>query len=231
MKTIGLIGGMSWQSTIEYYRFINKLTGERIGIDHSAKIIINSVDFAKIGEFLGNKDATGLGLFLGDAAKSLESAGAGLFMIGANTMHFVAREVQSQVNIPMVHVVDAVVEELRRLGLTNVALLGTQFTMEHSFYKNKLAENGITTIVPEKEDREFIHRTIFTELFQAILVPASKERMLNIINGLKSKGAGAVILGCTELPLLISQEDCDIPALDTTFLHSKAAVDKAFEAI
>ena len=227
MKKIGLIGGISWQSTLEYYRIINETTMERLGNGHSAKILIDSLDFGEVEEFIREKNFAGLTAMLISSAKTLENSGAELLLICANTMHFVAPAVQENINIPLVHIVDVTIKKIQERNLSCVALLGTQFTMEQNFYKERLVQHGIEVLVPELEDREFIHKTIFTELFQRIIKPETKKRFLEIIEKLNKQGAQGVILGCTELPLLLNQQDCSIPVFDTTEIHSKAAVELA----
>ncbi len=225
MKTIGLIGGMSWQSTIEYYRIINNEVNRRTGGKHAAKIIIDSFDFKEVEELMRNEDFAGLTALLVNSAQKLEKAGAELLMIGANTMHFAAEPVQESISIPLVNIVDATIEAIRSKSLTKVGLLGTKFTMEKDFFKQRLLMNGIDVNMPGAEDREFIHQTIFRELFNAHINPESKKRFLSIMDGLANDGAQGIILGCTEIPLLIKQEDTALPVFDTTEIHALAAVE------
>jgi aspartate racemase len=227
MKTIGLIGGMSWQSTIEYYRIINSAVARRTKGKHAAKIVIDSVDFGEVEVLISNQDFAGLTALLVNSAQKLENAGAELLMIGANTMHFAAEQVQDSISIPLVNIVDATTEAIQAKSLTKVGLLGTKFTMEQDFFKQWLIANDIDVNVPEAEDREFIHQTIFRELFSAHINPESKKRFLRIIDSLVKQGAQGVILGCTEIPLLIKQEDCNVPVFDTTEIHALAAVELA----
>jgi len=227
MKKIGLVGGISWQSTLEYYRIINETAMARLGNGHSAKILIESLDFGEVEVLIKEQDFAGLTDLIVNSAKTLERAGAELLLICANTMHFVAPQVQQSISIPLVHILDATIERIREQGLSCVALLGTEFTMEQDFYKGKLIQQGINVLIPGKEDRHFVHQTIFTELFQRIIRPDTKSRFLTIIDSLSRQGAQGVILGCTELPLLLNQQDCSIPVFDTTEIHSKAAVDFA----
>jgi aspartate racemase len=227
MKTIGLIGGMNWQSTIEYYRIINNEVLRRTSGKHAAKIVIDSVDFGEVYMLFSNRDFEGLTTLLINSAQKLEKAGAELLMIGANTMHFAAESVQAGICVPLVNIMDATIEAIRAKGLTKVGLLGTKFTMEQDFFKQRLIANGIDVVVPGTEDREFIHQTIFTELFNATINPESKKRFLSIMDGLASEGAQGIILGCTEIPLLIKQEDTALPVFDTTEIHAKAAVELA----
>jgi aspartate racemase len=227
MKTIGLIGGMSWQSTIDYYRIINEAVVSRTKGKHSAKILIDSVDFGNVEDFLRNKDFPGLTTFLINSARKLELAGAELLMIGANTMHFAAESVKQNISIPLVNIVDETVKVIRAKSLTKVGLLGTKFTMEQDFFKKRLIANGITVNIPGLEDRNFIHRVIFKELFSAYINPVSKKRFLSIMDALEGDGAQGIILGCTEIPLLIRQEDTVMPVFDTTEIHALAAVELA----
>jgi len=227
MKTIGLIGGTGWQSTLDYYRIMNETTMERTGGRHFAKIVLISLDFKQVEQFIINNDFKGLSLMMVKTAQSLEKAGAELMMIGANTMHLFAPEVQQSINIPLVHIADVTIRKIKEKGLDKIGLLGTKFTMEHDFYKDRIRENGIGVLVPESSDRDFIQNTITSELFQAILKPESKQRFLNIIESLVTRGAQGIILGCTEIPLLIKQNDCKVPVFDTTDIHAKAAVELA----
>lgn len=227
MKTIGLIGGMSWQSTIEYYRIINSVVVRRTKGKHAAKIVIDSVDFGEVEVLISNQDFAGLTALLVNSAQKLEKAGAELLMIGANTMHFAAEPVQESISIPLVNIVDATIEAIQAKSLTKVGLLGTKFTMEQDFFKQRLRTKGIEVNVPGAEDREFIHQTIFRELFNATINPDSKKRFLSIMNGLAGEGAQGIILGCTEIPLLIKQEDTVLPVFDTTEIHSLAAIELA----
>ena len=227
MKTIGLIGGMSWQSTIDYYRFMNMEVLNRTNGKHEAKIIIDSVDFGEVEAFMKEKDFEGIRTMMVKSAKKLEKAGADLVMIGANTMHFAAEQVQDSISIPLINIVDATIQAIQAKSLTKVGLLGTKFTMEEDFFKQRLITKGIDVNVPGAEDREFIHQTIFKELFNAHINQESKKRFLRIIDSLVKQGAQGVILGCTEIPLLIKQEDCNVPVFDTTEIHALAAVELA----
>lgn len=227
MKKIGLIGGISWKSTQEYYRIINETAIERLANGHAPKIILESIDFGEVEEFIREHNFAGLSELLVGTAKRLEREGAELLLICANTMHFFAPDVEANIGIPLVHMVDATIRKIKEKQLSCVALLGTEFTMEQEFYKERLVRQGIKVLVPEKEARSFIHNTIFTELFQGMTKPETKKRFLEIIDDLNGQGAEGVILGCTEIPLLISQQDCSIPVFDTTEIHAKAAVDLA----
>jgi aspartate racemase len=227
MKTIGLIGGMTWQSTVEYYRIINETAMERQGNGHAARILIDSLDFGDVGELMQKNDLAGLSSLLIRSALRLEQAGAEILLIGANTMHFFTREVREVIHIPLIHIVDATIARIHEKGLKRVVLLGTKFTMEQEFYRQLLREQGIDALVPGEDDMNFIQQTIVTELFYGIKNPASKERFLDIISSLLAQGAEGIILGCTEIPLLLHPEDCTAPVFDTTLIHSQAAVDAA----
>jgi aspartate racemase len=227
MKTIGLIGGLSWQSTIDYYRFMNMEVLKRTNGKHEAKIIIDSVDFGEVEAFMKEKDFEGIRAMMVKSAQRLEKAGADLVMIGANTMHFAAETVREAISVPLVSIMDATIKDIRAKSLTKVGLLGTKITMEEDFFKQKLIDSGIDVIVPEQEDREFIHHTIFSELFTATIIPETKRRYLTIMDGLARDGAQGIILGCTEIPILIKQEDTILPVFDTTEIHALAAVEMA----
>jgi aspartate racemase len=228
MKTLGLIGGMSWQSTIEYYRIINSAILRRTNGRHAAKIIIDSVDFGEVETLISTQDLTGLTALLVNSAQKLEKAGAELLMIGANTMHFAADTVKESISIPLVSIVEATIAAIQTKGLTKVGLLGTKFTMEQDFFKQWVIANDIDVNVPRAEDREFIQQTIIKELFKAHINPESKKRFLSIMDGLARDGAQGIILGCTEIPLLIRQEDTVLPVFDTTEIHAMAGVELAF---
>ena len=227
MKTIGLIGGLSWQSTIDYYRFMNLEVARRTKGKHEAKVIIDSIDFAEVEVFMQDENFTGIATLLVNSAQKLEKAGAELLMIGANTLHFVADSVQESIRIPLVHIVDATLAAIQAKGLTKVGLLGTKFTMEKDYFRKRLISNGIDVNVPGAEDREFIQQTIFKELFRATINPESKKRFLSVMDGLAHEGAQGIILGCTEIPLLIKQEDTVLPVFDTTEIHALAGVELA----
>jgi len=228
MKTIGLIGGMSWESSIEYYRIINEEVRNRLGKLHSAQSLMYSVDFAPI-EMLQREgrweEAT---LCMIDAAQRLEKGGADFVVICTNTMHRMAEEVQACLHIPLLHVVDSAGDAVRRQGLRSVGLLGTRFTMEEDFYRGRLEKkHGLEVSVPEPGDRERVHRVIYDELVVGELKGESKRAFLRIIEGLITRGAQGIILGCTEIGLLIKDEDCPVPLFDTTRLHALAAVEQA----
>lgn len=227
MKTIGLIGGTSWISTIEYDRTINQLTNERLGGLNSAKILLYSINFE---EFKPPSDPNGWGAvaetFTG-IARRLENAGADCLLLCANTPHMVAESVRKNIHIPLLHIAEVTAKEVARQKLTTVGLLGTKFTMEFPFFKEKLSNNNIQTVIPNDRDREFIHASIYAELGKGIFSVGTKKRYLQIIEELKTRGARGVIFGCTEIPMLLNQSDCDIPVFDTTAIHSRSAVDFA----
>ena len=224
MKTIGLIGGLTWYSTLDYYRLLNELVNKELGGSHAAKIILNSVDFGEIKVLTEKQDWDGIALVICEAAKIIETAGAGCLMIGANTMHKIADEVQAAVSIPVIHITDALAAVIKSKGLKKVALLGTKYTMQMDFYKNKLAAQGIAVIIPNEEDIEFINKSIYNEFAKGVFLPDRKQQYLQIINSLIEQGGEGIILGCTEIPILIKQEDCAVPVFDTAFIHAEAAV-------
>ena len=230
MKTIGLVGGMSWESTLEYYRVINQYTKERLGGFHSAKIVLDSVDFAEVESRQHEGRWDDLTQLMIDAAQRVERAGAGLLVICTNTMHKMADDVQRQIRIPLLHIVDATATAIKSRTIKKVGLLGTRFTMEQDFYKQRLVRNhGLEVLIPEEKEREDIHRILYDELCLGEIKERSKGTFRAIIAGLESRGAQGIILGCTEIPLLVSQEDYKIPLFDTTTLHARAAVDFALE--
>jgi aspartate racemase len=230
MKMIGLIGGMSWESTLEYYRIINQRMKEKIGGFHSAKILLYSVDFQEVESLQhrgGWKELTELMI---DAAQRVERAGAELLVICTNTMHKMAPEVQKSIRIPLLHIVDVTAAEVKRRSLRTVGLLGTRFTMEQDFYKLRLSQDhGLEVLIPEEKERELIHGILYNELCLGEIKETSRGVFQGIIAGLVSRGAQGIILGCTEIPLLVSQEDYDIPLFDTTAIHARAAADTALE--
>lgn len=230
MKTIGLIGGMSWESTAEYYRIINESVKERLGGLHSAKIVMYSVDFAEI-ERLQHEEKWDKAISLMiDAAKRVESANADFVLICTNTMHKMAGDVAASISIPLLHIADVTAEKITSQGLKEVGLLGTKFTMEQDFYKSRIKEKfGIRVLIPNESEREAVHNVIYKELCLGKVKDSSRERVKAIINRLSDNGAQGIILGCTELPLLIKQKDYPVPLFDTTVIHAKAAVDYALK--
>jgi len=224
MKTIGLIGGISWLSTIDYYRLLNQKVNERLGGVHSAQILLSSVNFDEVKRLTLADDWDGLAGMMSREAKRLQQAGADFILIGANTMHNIADKVQASVNIPLIHIAEEAGKEIVKLQLKKVALLGTKYTMQLDFYKNKLAEQGIETIIPNEADIDYINNAIYDEMGKGIFLHERKQGFVRIINQLKEQGAEGVILGCTEIPILIQQNDSPIPVFDTTAIHVNAAV-------
>ena len=229
MKTIGLIGGMSWESSVTYYQLINETVKEHMGGLHSAKILLCSVDFQEIEECQSSGDWDKSAEILGDAAVSLEKAGADIILICTNTMHKVAPQIMERIHIPLLHITEAAARELGRRGITKTALLGTKYTMQQDFYKAKLIEAGIEVIIPDADDVELVNHIIFDELCLGIISEKSKAEYLRVIEKLKERGAQGVVLGCTEIGLLIKQSDTDLPVFDTTEIHSRAAALWAME--
>lgn len=228
MKTIGLIGGMSWESSIEYYRIINEVVRTRLGGVHSARSVMVSVDFAEIEplQHQGKWDETAQ--MLVKAAKDLENGGADFIVLCTNTMHKVADEIQAGVKLPMLHIADATAEKAIAAGIQKIGLLGTRFTMEEDFYKGRLAQKyGLEVIVPNPRQQEVVHRVIYEELVLGKIFQPSKEAYLAIIEDLVRQGAEGVILGCTEIGLLVHDQDCDVRLYDTTRIHAEAAVEFA----
>lgn len=229
MKTIGLIGGTGWVSTLEYYRLINEETNKRLGGHNAARCIIYSFNYADINECNLREDHAGVYKFVLDAAVKLKSASADCIVICANTMHQYVDELNKEIKLPIIHIADAAAAEIKKQGLLTIGLLGTKFTMEMDFYTKRLSTAGINSLIPEKPERLFIHNTIMDELLKEILKPESKKRFLEIINDLEQKGAQGIVLGCTEIPLLIKQEDSQLPIFNTLKIHAKAAVDFALK--
>ncbi|WP_205407993.1 aspartate/glutamate racemase family protein [Leptotrichia massiliensis] len=223
MKTIGLIGGMSWESTVTYYKIINETVKEKLGGLHSAKCILYSVDFQEIEECQSNGNWEKSGEILGEAAYNLEKAGADFIVICTNTMHKVVNQIKEKISIPILHIAEMTAEKILEKGLKNIALLGTKYTMEQDFYKSKLIEKGINVIIPDKNDIEIINEVIYDELCLGTINSDSKKKFLEIVDKLRSKGAEGIILGCTEIGLLIKNEDTDIPLFDTAIIHAEQA--------
>lgn len=224
MKTIGLIGGLTWFSTIDYYRYINQLANKQLGGDDTVRIILYSVNYGEIRQLTQAGDWKRIAAIMSDAAIRTEAAGADCLLLGANTMHHIAEEVAAMVKIPIIHIADAAAGAIRKRHISTVALLGTRYTMQFDFYRKKLAAHGISTLVPEEEEIDYVNRTIYEELGKGIFRDETREHYLRIIEALARRGAEGVILGCTEIPLLIKQEDCRWPVFDTTLLHAEAAV-------
>ncbi|TBR42176.1 aspartate/glutamate racemase family protein [Marinomonas agarivorans] len=225
MNTIGLIGGMSWESTATYYNELNRAVSHRLGGLHSAKIQLISLNFAEIAHLQKQGNWYEAGIILSDAAQKLEQAGVDCVAICTNTMHKVADQVQKNISVPLIHIIDTAAKALQQKQVRKVALLGTQFTMEHDFYKNKLAEYQIELITPSAKERVEVHRIIFEELCLGRVLPQSKATYLAIIDNMANIGAEAVLLACTEINLLIQQDGVSLPVFDTTMLHVEALLD------
>lgn len=224
MKTIGLIGGMSWESTATYYRDINVGIQAQLGGLHSAKMMMYSVDFHEIEQLQASGQWDAAGALLAEVAQTLERAGAQGLVLCTNTMHNVADTIQSAVHIPLLHIADPTALAIHAQGYTTVGLLGTRFTMEQDFYRRRLEDNhGLTVLIPDAPDRDHVHRVIYDELCQGKLLPASREAYLRVIDTLRARGAQAIILGCTEIALLVQQHDCSLPLFDTAALHAHSA--------
>jgi aspartate racemase len=231
VKTIGLIGGMSWESTVPYYRQINETIRERLGGLHSARIVLYSVDFHDIERLQHAGDWPAAGVLLADAARAVEAAGAAFLVLCTNTMHNVAASIEAAVTIPLLHIADPTAAAIRQAGHSTVGLLGTRFTMEQGFYRDRLRErHGLRVIVPGPDDRESIHRIIYEELCRGVVTARSRSVYRGIIGSLAAQGAQAIILGCTEISLLVTQEDSAVPLFDTTAIHARAAALEALAA-
>jgi aspartate racemase len=230
MKKIGLIGGMSWESSIEYYRIINQQVREALGGVHSARSVMVSVDFGEIETLQIRGDWEEATRILVQCAQEVERAGADFFLICTNTMHLMAEEVQAGVGIPLLHIADATARAVQQAGLSRVGLLGTRFTMEKDFYRGKLeSDHGLEVIVPDQEDRTVVHEVIYKELVQGKVTRDSRDRYLAVIGALEERGAEGIILGCTEIGLLIKENDLSLPVFDTMEIHALAAVDAALD--
>ncbi|MEP7319543.1 MAG: aspartate/glutamate racemase family protein [Panacibacter sp.] len=228
MKTIGVIGGLTWLSTVDYYTLLNQMVNEKLGDVSSAKIILFSVEFAEIKMLTQADRWDDIAAIISEAAQKLEKSGADCLLIGANTMHKIADKIQASVNIPIIHIASETAKVVSMKQLKTVALLGTKYTMQLDFYKNKLEDKNITVIIPNDEaDIEFINDAIYNEMGKGIFLPETKERFIIIIDSLIKRGAEGIVLGCTEIPILIKQEDCSVPVFDTTNIHAHAAVEFA----
>lgn len=225
MKTIGLIGGISWYSSVDYYRYINQMVNAKLGGDEAARLILNSVNYGEIKRLTQAGDWQGIAAIMIQAARQTVAAGAECILLGANTMHHIAGEVAAAIEVPLIHIADATAAAIKEKGIHKVALLGTKYTMQFDFYRNKLAGHGITAIIPDEDGIQLVNQTIYEELGKGIFKEETKKQYLAIIHRLMQQGAAGVILGCTEIPLLIKQEDSPVPVFDTTWLHAKAAVD------
>jgi aspartate racemase len=227
MKTLGLIGGTTWVSTVDYYKYINQFVAESLGGLNSAQILLYSLNFEELKTLFDAGDWERVAEILAGIARNLETAGAEAIVLCSNTTHIAAEEIGRQINIPLINVTDATAREINRLNLKKVALLGTRFTMEKDFYPKKLRSFAIETIIPNVEEREFINSSIFNELGKNIFTAETKKKYLEIIENLNMRGAQGVIFGCTEIPMLLAAEDCPIPSFDTTLIHARAAAEFA----
>lgn len=227
MKTLGLIGGLSWFSTTVYYRIINQLTNERLGGSHSAKLFLYSVDFNEFKKLQEKDDWQTIENLFSNIAQRLENAGADCIVMCTNTPHLVADKIKQKIKIPLLHIAEETAKEIVRHKITKVGLLGTKFTMENSFFKDRLLKFGIEPVIPDNADRDFIHTSVFNELTKGIFKEETKKNYLEIIEKMHKVGAQGIVFGCTEISLLINQKDCSIPVFDTTLIHARAAVDFA----
>lgn len=229
MKTIGLLGGMSWESTALYYELINKAISERIGGLHAAKITMVSVDFGEIDAIQKEQGWDAVGVTLSKVAQQIEAGGADFLLLCTNTMHIVAPQIQAAIDIPLLHIADATAGSIKQAGMKTVGLLGTNFTMEQEFYRARLVEHGLNVLIPPKHDRDIIHRVIYDELCLGLTKDASRSEYLRIMDNLCAQGAEGIIEGCTEIGMLVKPEHTDIPLFDTTIVHAKAAVREALK--
>ena len=227
MKTIGLIGGLTWLSTLDYYRLLNQQVQDKTNGKATAKIYMYSVDFGEIKRLTEAGDWDAIAAIICKAAENIEKSGASCLLVGANTMHKIADEIQSSINIPLIHIAEETASAIVKKQLTKVALLGTKYTMQLDFYKNKLAAKNIETIIPPADEIEYINTAIYEEMGKGVFLPERKEDFLKIIQQLKMQGAEGVIFGCTEIPILLKQEEVDMPVFNTTQIHVNAAVDFA----
>jgi len=229
MKTIGLLGGMSWESTALYYQQINKMVHGKLGKLHSAKVIINSVDFEEIAALQAKGLWQEAGAYLAEQALNLEKAGAECILVCTNTMHKVAPQIEDTITVPFLHIADATAKEIVSQHIGKVALLGTAFTMEQDFYKARLQDHGIDVIIPNEADRKIVHRIIYEELCLGVINPDSQQKYIAIVEALIADGAEGIILGCTEICMLIGEVKFSVPLFDTTIIHAKEAVSFALE--
>jgi len=230
MRTLGLLGGMSWESTLPYYRIVNERVRERLGGLHSARLVLYSVDFAEIERLQHAGDWTAAGRVLADAAYALQRAGAEALVICTNTMHRVLEAIEETVDIPVLHIADSTARRMRAQGVKTIGLLGTRFTMEHDFYSGRLEENGFVVLTPDAAQRADVHRIIYDELCLGTIEDTSRERYRGIMADLVRRGAEGIILGCTEICLLVGAEDTSVPVFDTTRIHAEDAADWAIDS-
>jgi aspartate racemase len=230
MKTIGLLGGMTCESSAEYYKLINRFTREKLGGIHSAESVMISVDFQGIEDYMEEEKWDEILTILIARSRRIETAGAAFLVICTNTMHKLADKIQAQIGIPILNIIDATAQQIKKQGIETVGLLGTRFTMTQDFYSGRLREkHGLNVLIPSDEEVKIIHRIIVEELSVGKITESSNNAYWEIINRLKERGAGGIILGCTEIPLLVKEEQGDIPLFDTTTIHAMAAVEKAFD--
>ncbi|MFF2591224.1 aspartate/glutamate racemase family protein [Peribacillus butanolivorans] len=229
MKTIGLIGGMSWESSLEYYRIINEEVKTKLGGLHSAKCILYSVDFEEIERYQAEGEWESSGKLLGDVAQSLEKAGAEIIVICTNTMHKVIRYIEEKVSLPILHIADSTANQIQKSEISTVGLLGTKYTMEQDFYKTRIEFNGIKVLIPNDEDRKVINKVIYEELCLGGIQQSSRDYYKKVIKSLVDDGAEGIILGCTEIGLLVKPEDSEVPLFDTTEIHAIESVNMALE--
>lgn len=227
MKRLGLIGGISWVSTVDYYKYINEGINEKLGEMNFARLLIHSMNYGDIKKNNDSGNWDGTLELLSEAAMNMKAGGATAIVLCANTMHLLAERLEERTGLPVIHIAKETATAIQKKNLNTVGLLGTKFTMEMDFFKSKLAEKNITAIIPDEADRAFVHQTIFDELGRGLVLPETKKRYIDIIQKLQSQGAEGVILGCTEIPLLISQGDVSVPVFDTTKIHADAAVNFA----
>ena len=227
MKTIGLIGGMSWESTVTYYEILNKETARILGGFHSSRILMYNVDFAELEENMSRGNWTENAKILSDAAKTLENAGADFIVIATNTMHKLVPDIEKEISIPILHIADAVADSVKKDGISKVGLLGTKYTMTQDFIKDRLSSAGLEVIVPNEKDIEIVNNVIFNELCVGSVLDLSRKEYQRIISDMKNRGAEAVILGCTEIGMLIRDKDSALPVYDTTIIHAKEAARRA----
>ena len=225
MRILGLLGGMSWESTLPYYRTINERVRERLGGLHSAQLLLYSVDFAQIEALQMRGDWDAAAHVLADAADALRRGGAQALVICTNTMHKVAPQIARAVDLPILHIADATAARIRAAGIARVGLLGTRFTMEQDFYKGRLAERGLDVLVPDAQARDAVHRIIYDELCVGIVRETSRETYRGVMADLVARGAQGIVLGCTEIGLLVGAADCAVPTFDTALIHAQAAAD------
>jgi aspartate racemase len=229
MKMIGLLGGMSWESTVTYYQELNRGVRDRLGGLHSASCLLSSVDFAEVERMQDRGAWAEAGAYLAGHARSLELGGAGCVVLCTNTMHRVYDAIREAVSIPVLHIADGTAGPLKRAGFQTVGLLGTRYTMEQDFYRSRLTERGFDVLVPHEDEREIVHQVIYTELCLGKVLDHSRDAYLEIVGSLAARGAQAVILGCTEIGLLLNKANCPLPVFDTTLLHVEAALDWALD--